>query len=179
MVTGILYVHRITDRRMSNSLHKQLHMFEKICGDNPANNVMFLSTMWDKANVEDAENREAALKKSYWNVMIEHGATSGRFYKNEHSGPRSPWTVIDTVIHRHRRGQALLLQKEMVEFEGRLNKTEVGKSLVRKFLGLKGRTDVDDEMATLRAEMRKLLGEPEETHIPLWKKIGSFFARKE
>ena len=194
-LTGILYIHRITDVRMSGTPHRNLRMFGELCGDKSARNVVLLTTMWDKArSIKEVENREAGLKERYWNVMIHHGATVERFYVNG-SGPHSPWLIIDRMIHRHQLGQALLLQEEMVDVGKRLNETNAGKALFRDLEGLLnkqnktiksleeqmdgGRTDADvqKEMDALRSEIENIIKEFESMKIPLGRRIALFFGK--
>ena len=193
-LTGILYIHRITDVRMSGTPHRNLRMFGELCGDKSARNVVLLTTMWDKArSIKEVEKREAGLKERYWNVMIHHGATVERFYVNG-SGPQSPWLIVDRLIHRHQLGQALLLQEEMVDVGKRLIETSAGKALFRDLEGLLtkqnktiksleeqmdgGRTDADvqKEMEALRSEIENIMKEFESMKIPLGRQIALFFA---
>ena len=194
-LTGILYIHRITDVRMSGTPHRNLRMFGELCGDKSTRNLVFLTTMWDKArNIKEAENREAQLKERYWNVMIHHGATVERFYVNG-SGPQSPWLIVDRMIHRHQLGHALL-QEEMVDVGKRLNETNAGKALFRDLEGLLtkqnktiksleeqmdgGRTDADvqKEMEALRSEFENIMKEVESMKIPLGMRIALFFGNE-
>jgi hypothetical protein len=170
-------------------------MFGELCGDKSARNVVLLTTMWDKArSIEEVEKREAGLKERYWNVMIHHGATVGRFYVNG-SGSKSPWLIVDKMIQRHQLGQALLLQEEMVDVGKRLNETNAGKALFRDLEGLLnkqnktiksleeqmdgGRTDADveREMEALRKEIENIMQEFDSMKIPLGRRIALFFGK--
>ena len=197
-LTGILYIHRITDVRMSGTPHRNLRMFGELCGDISARNVVLLTTMWDKAkSLKEVEKREAGLKERYWNVMIHHGATVERFYVNG-SGPQSPWLIVDRMIHRRQQepallGHALLLQEEMVDVGKRLNETNAGKALFRDLQGLLtkqnktiksleeqmdgGSTDADvqREMEALRSQFENIMKEVESMKIPLGRRIALFF----
>jgi len=178
---------------MSGTPHRNLRMFGELCGDKSARDVVLLTTMWDKVrNTEEAEKREAGLKERYWNVMIHHGATVGRFYKND---PESPWKVVDQMIQRHQLGQALLLQEEIVDLGKRLNQTQAGKALFRSLQGLlnkqnksirlieeqveEGRTDADADvqadMEALLAEAARIKEDFESMKLPLGRKIALLF----
>ena len=194
-LTGIIYIQRITDVRISGTPHRNLRMFGELCGDKSARNVVLLTTMWDKArSIEEVKKREADLKEHYWNVMIDHGATVDRFYVNG-SDSKSPWLIIDKMIQRHQLAQALLLQEEMVDVGKRLNETNAGKALFRDLQGLinkqnktiksleeqmdGGRTDADVERETqaLRKEIENLMREFESMKIPLGRRIALFFGK--
>ena len=53
----------------------------------------------------EAEQKETELKENYWKVMISRGANVDRFYINEASGSKSPWTTIDNMIQRYQQHQ--------------------------------------------------------------------------
>ena len=98
-LTGILYLHRITDVRMSGTTFRNLRMFGKLCGDNPASKVIFVTTMWDKTStrpvgqakqeeqkekeLQQREKREQELMHKYWRPMLELGARTDRFLQDQ------------------------------------------------------------------------------------------------
>ncbi|KAK0752967.1 hypothetical protein B0T18DRAFT_423602 [Schizothecium vesticola] len=45
-LTGIIYLHRITDVRMDGGVMRNLKMFRKLCGDQPMKNIIITSTFW-------------------------------------------------------------------------------------------------------------------------------------
>jgi len=177
---------------MTGTPHRNVRMFGELCGDKSARNVVLLTTMWDKVkNMEEAGKREAALKERCWNFMIHNGATVDRFDKDD---PKSSWTIVDKVIQRHKVGQALLLQEEIVDFGKRLNATSAGMALFQDLQKLidkqnrrikslenvergKGDEDVEAEMAALRADIEKIMKESERLKIPLGRKIALFFRK--
>jgi hypothetical protein len=56
---------------VSGTPRRNLFVFAKICGDKYARNVVFLTTMWDKAHsMEEVEKREMILNERYWNLML-------------------------------------------------------------------------------------------------------------
>ena len=49
-----MYLHRITDTRMSDSVYKNIQIIGRLCGW-----ARLVTTMWDKANDREvAQNRE-------------------------------------------------------------------------------------------------------------------------
>ena len=172
---------------MSGTPHRNLHTFRELCGDKFARNVVFLTTMWDKArNLDEAGKREAGLKERYWGVMIHHGATVGRFYKDN---PKSAWAIVDNVIQRRQLGQALLLQEEIVDLEKRPNETYVAKLLRSEFEALLIKqiktiksleeleggphdADVQKELVALRAEAKNTAQVIESLKIPLHRRVA-------
>lgn len=77
-LAGIIYLHRITDVRMTGSSYKNLRMLEKLCGDGAMSKVVLVTTMWNLLGrpgsdhtVAVGEQREAMLKDKFWG---KHGA---------------------------------------------------------------------------------------------------------
>ena len=48
-LSGILYLHRITDNRMAGTPLKNLQVFQKLCGRDALGKVYLTTTMWDEA----------------------------------------------------------------------------------------------------------------------------------
>lgn len=69
-LSGILYLHRITDNRMSGSPHRNLRMFGQLCGDQASRNVILITTMWDNIEVEVGLRREKELREKFWKVRV-------------------------------------------------------------------------------------------------------------
>lgn len=78
LLSGIIYLHRISDPRMDGASMKNLRMFRKLCGPNNLRNVILATTMWDNISVAEGEIRESQLKKEFWRDMILMGSTVAR-----------------------------------------------------------------------------------------------------
>src|SRR5206468_1395946 len=72
-INGIIYLHRITDNRMSGSALKTLRMFQKLVGDIYLGNVILATTMWDMVTPAEGEERETLLKAQHWDQMSKFG----------------------------------------------------------------------------------------------------------
>src|SRR5205809_696574 len=57
-LTGIVYLHRISDNRMTGSAVHNLNMFKKLCGDDCLPNVTLATTMWSANQQERAEQEQ-------------------------------------------------------------------------------------------------------------------------
>jgi len=88
-VAAIIYLHRITDNRATRLSMRNLHMFGKLTGEQAANRVLMVTTMWDHPklmiNERTALGREAELKDRFWAPMIRCGARMGRFENTRES----------------------------------------------------------------------------------------------
>jgi hypothetical protein len=102
-------------------------MFTKLTGLRSAKNVVLATTMWDTLGAKfDAigTTRERALKKEYWNVMIDHGAGVERFLNTVDSA----WSIVDKIVEKSDKA-VLLFQEEKVDRKQALLATGAGKAL--------------------------------------------------
>lgn len=77
---GIIYMHRITDNRMSGSAQRYFEMFMRLCGDHNLENVVLLTTMWGEIKDEGKGlQRERELRREFWTEMEKNGSTIRRF----------------------------------------------------------------------------------------------------
>jgi hypothetical protein len=116
-------------------------------------NVVLLTTMWDKArDKEEAEKWEADQKQRF--------RTVGRLLHA--NNPKSLWVVVDEMIRRHQLGPVLPLLERMEEKEALVRNLEgVLREHNEDLISLqgqvnRGRADADAEMVTLRKEMADL-----------------------
>jgi hypothetical protein len=122
---------RIIDPRMGSMPHRNLRMFAELTGPGSAKNVVLITTMWDTLGRNRADlgnQREERLKKEYWNVMIEHGATTERFLNHSDSA----WNIIDKIFNKNSKKTALRFQEERVDQKRPLKETGAGKTLNQK-----------------------------------------------
>ena len=120
-ITGILYLHRISDDRMLGSSVRHLRVFHALCGSSCMRNVLILTTHWDRTPREVGETREKELYEHFWNELIEDGASVMRF------DTRTPQCAqfITTCLMRN---QPLKLAiQEQMEQRLTFEKTDVGR----------------------------------------------------
>ncbi|KAF9533580.1 hypothetical protein CPB83DRAFT_482184 [Crepidotus variabilis] len=91
-VKAIVYLHRITDNRLTGMAHQSLRAFRDVCFEQgPGQNIALVSTMWDKIDLHDPkeksvfEFREEELKKNYFANLINQGAVTMRFSNDARS----------------------------------------------------------------------------------------------
>ncbi|CAA7260919.1 unnamed protein product [Cyclocybe aegerita] len=98
-LAGVIYIHRISDIRMSGIARKNFRMFRKICGDSTLRNVVIMTNMWGSVEPSIAEAREAELASGelLFKPVLEAGATMLR-----HSGTsESAHDVLRHIIQNH------------------------------------------------------------------------------
>ncbi len=54
LLSGVIYLHRITNTRVAGSARRALHVFQRICGEDNYKNVILATTFWNSiAHCED------------------------------------------------------------------------------------------------------------------------------
>ncbi|RYP84091.1 hypothetical protein DL770_005263 [Monosporascus sp. CRB-9-2] len=126
-LSGIIYLHRITDPRIQGSARKNLFMFKKLCGTEVLQNVLLVSTMWENVEESDGIRRESELTNTpeFWGVMVQNGA------------------------------EVMSIQKEMVHENKRLDETEAGMELETEFR--KEREKFKKDLAEAQEMMKQAL----------------------
>jgi hypothetical protein len=90
LLTGIVYLHRLSDPRFDGSSLKNLRMFKKLCGDNAFPRIVLATTMWDYLDQKTAEDRENEIKsrREFWGLMIERGSRAFRLDRGKESAAK-------------------------------------------------------------------------------------------
>jgi hypothetical protein len=101
-LSGILYLHSITDERMKGSATKNLTMFKKLIGESCLKNVTLVTTKWSKIDKDVGERREQELYNKFWKPMVAHQATMRRFdgTQREAMDILRELSVMDGIIPR-------------------------------------------------------------------------------
>ena len=125
LLSGILYLHRITDNRMAGTPLKHLRVFRKLCGEDALDKVYLTTTMWDEVDPMVGQGRLEELQREYWKVMISQGAQIVCCRNDDDSSKK----IIQRILHQDAARKTLLLQEEMVDLERELKETEAGQEL--------------------------------------------------
>ena len=121
-LTSILYFHQITEKHMAGTVAHSFCIFRKICGRQFAEKVIFVTTMWDRIQPEQGEQRELELSKRHW-LMLK-GAKTARFFQ---SNENSAQNIVEPLIES---GTAVTrFQEEIVSEKRRIHETEAGQEL--------------------------------------------------
>ena len=126
---------------MEGSAVRNLHMFQKLCGDKSLRNVVLVTTQWDGISEEVGGAREVELSDSddFWKGMIAKGAQRARFYGSRQDGV----AIVESLLDR---GTTVLqLQDEIV------NK---GLSIFESSAGMAVEEQLNELKKAHRAELR-------------------------
>lgn len=128
LLSGIVYLHRITDTRMAGSSVRNLEMFKALCGDDAYKHVVLATTMWGQLrkyglSYETEVQRESELSQrpEWWGMMLRRGSKMVR-----HTDDRTSALAIVDYLLSLSEPTLLNIQKQMVD-EGRtLEETDAG-----------------------------------------------------
>ncbi|KAI0928759.1 hypothetical protein AcW1_005911 [Taiwanofungus camphoratus] len=96
-LTGIIYMHRITDNRMGGTALKNFNLFQDICGPKAMKNVTIVTTMWDVPSARRyGEDREKQLQNRWYKEALAQGAHMERHQNT----PESTNKIIQHIIRR-------------------------------------------------------------------------------
>lgn len=141
-LSGLLYLHRITDDRVGGTAMKNLRMFQKLVGNDSMKNVVLVTTMWGKLQQsDDGDARVEQLIETgkFWGGMITSGARHERYDGTEADALRITQMILDNTPRK------LQIQNELDQ--GReLADTAAGK-------------EVADRLETLKAQHAKEIAE--------------------
>ncbi|KAF5351036.1 hypothetical protein D9756_008411 [Leucocoprinus leucothites] len=130
-ISGILYLHRITDNRMGGTPRKNLELFKKVCGEDYFPLMVLVTTMWSERSDEDEAvffERESQLQKDYWGDIIKDPAQVQRFRGTQSSA----WNILEevfTLAAARQRHKILEIQQELVDLSKQVPDTSAGQQL--------------------------------------------------
>jgi len=123
-LSGIIYLHDISQEKFSAADSKSLQIFKHLCGDAALRNVVIGTTKWGKvmSNLAEAEKREQDLRCEVWKSMIDSGSKVHKF-----CGTKSALEFIDKVLHPKVTDIFLEIQKELVRNQKTVAETKAGR----------------------------------------------------
>jgi hypothetical protein len=112
---GIIYLHRISDRRFGEKPQKKtLGHFKALCGDRWPEKVVLVTTMWRQVGRELGEKRQLPLE-AHFEEMLTLGCKTMPFKATF----KSAWDVLDAVTKSDEvnENNSLLLHKEPINLD--------------------------------------------------------------
>lgn len=159
-LAGVIFLHRITDQRMSGASIRNLRILQWLCGESSMPHLALVSTMW--GNLQDKElgisrERDLLQNANFWAPMQASGAIISR-----HDGSvESARDIVEALIQR---GSTVLdLQREMVDQDLKLDETTVGKYLQEEML--EARKKHEKELAELEEALKEALEDSDQSLV--------------
>lgn len=145
LLSGIIYLHRISDRRMDGASMKNLIMFRKLCGAKNLRNVVLGTTMWENVSEAEGALREQELRDNFWKDMISKGSKVARIS----TVPVDAVQLVQTLLKN--KTMILRIQEELSSGKS-LIETEAGTAVQEEIQKLT--TQHKKEVVEIMAEMR-------------------------
>ena len=151
LLSGIIYLHNITDHRIDGSSPTCLRVYQKLCGQRSLKNVLLTTTQWSSVPQAQGERRETDLRSgNFCGRLLEKGATLTRFMGTRESGLE--------LIHKlmKKEPKPLDIQNEMVEQSMTLLETAAGNFNNDELISLTNeRKFIDKELLSLQEKLLK------------------------
>ncbi|KAI1748041.1 hypothetical protein F4782DRAFT_534760 [Xylaria castorea] len=160
LLSGIIYLHRISDPRLGGSGMKNLRMFKKLVGEDGLANVVLATTMWSfLPDIDAGHRREAELTQrgNFWGHMIDNGS---RVFRQDH-GVESAKQIVQHIISRQS-FVALDIQRDMIDRNLPLDETAAGQEVQAEMD--KQRAEHERRIRDMREEMRGAIAEKDQEH---------------
>ena len=148
-IAGLIYIHRISDPRMSNSSVRSIRIFEALCGASNFRAVRIVTTMWDVLTADNARDAAIEREQSLQNRDDFFGSLvkgEARFHRHGCKDTNS-LKVIESLLN-YGRPVKLAIVREMREGHGTtLLETSAGRYL---------QADLKERRAEYETKLNKL-----------------------
>jgi hypothetical protein len=126
ILTGVIYMQRITDNMMYGLAPRSLLVLRKLCGADRYTNIALVTSQWDLVAPAEGEDRENQLcaKDGRWGEMIRNGATVHRHSNSKESAIKILRQFLPKPL------SVLQFQKELSTGHGNVGSTAAGKEMV-------------------------------------------------
>lgn len=103
-MSGVIYMHRISDIRVGGTSRRDFTMFQELCGKEAYKNVLMVTNMWGSVNEADAVAREQELREKdiFFKPILDNGALLLRHMNDQESAHKiiQKLTGTDPVVLR-------------------------------------------------------------------------------
>ncbi|KAJ8131810.1 hypothetical protein O1611_g1811 [Lasiodiplodia mahajangana] len=135
---GILYLHRITDNRVTRSAVRGFNTLKQMCGPAAARFVTLVTTMWDCIPPSGelqaiALRREQELRETdiFWGSMFRNGSGMVRWPADTNSPLDFVHALADLAVQD---GPVILqIQREIVDWKCAIEDTTAGRELIKEY----------------------------------------------
>ena len=150
-LSGIIYMHRISDFKVGGISRRNFNMFRKLCGDETLSNVVIVTNMWGEVSAERGEERERELRTD--DLLFAPALQKGACMLRHDNALGSAQTILRRIVVN--RPRALQIQRELVDEGKDISKTAAGIELNRELETMRLRHA--KELAEVRTEMQEAI----------------------
>ncbi|KAK3342179.1 hypothetical protein B0T25DRAFT_617967 [Lasiosphaeria hispida] len=151
-LSGIVYMHRISDLRMAGSARRNLVMFKKLCGEKAYQSVVLATSMWSKVSDNEGRERERQLVETdaFWGLMCKRGSRVLRYLNTRESA----LDLVGYILSLHTK-VTLEIQDEIVNKGHEIDETSAAHELNAEIL--RERAKHVAELAAAREDMKQAM----------------------
>lgn len=153
-LAGLVYMHRISDRRFSGIAGRNFRIFRQLCGEASLKNVILVTNMWGEVSTEVGEARERELASNFLKPVLDGGAQMARNYNTEESAHE----VIRRIMNNH--PLVFQIQRELVDEHKDISNTAAGEAINAELNEAKRRHEA--EMKKVQEEKERMMKQQEE-----------------
>lgn len=165
---GVIYLHRITDTRVSGSSLKNIRILQNICGEDAFDHVVLATTMWSTLDSMEG-GHEIGLQRceelkhpEFWGEMIQKQS----IMKQHDGSEASALSIISELVDRED-GVVLNIQKQMVGQNLSLEETDAGRYLQKDLI--EARERYEKEIAELKRNIEQAIAEHDAEAVDAFK----------
>ncbi|KAF8601787.1 hypothetical protein BDV93DRAFT_495419 [Ceratobasidium sp. AG-I] len=157
-LTGIIYLHRITDNRMGGVSRRTFNLLRELCGKDSLTNVLIVTNMWSDPPTKGEQRREAQLEEDpkYFKPALDEGA---QLTQQLHNTEESTHNIIRLLLKKS--PIVMRLQEELVDDGMELRDTGAGRILNQDLMVMEERHKQD--LATIEKKLQKALQDKDDT----------------
>lgn len=128
-LSGVVYLHNITETRIRGSAVQGLKVFKAMCGAEAFHGITMATTFWDKVGTEGMQQAdkswiELQRNVNFWKELIDGGCSKQMLS----AGRTSAMQVVQGIASRNTR-MVLRMQRQLVDEKLLIYETDAGKEL--------------------------------------------------
>ncbi|KAF8601790.1 hypothetical protein BDV93DRAFT_558185 [Ceratobasidium sp. AG-I] len=175
-LTGIIYLHRITDIRVGGISRRTFNVFRKLCGKESLSNVLIVTNMWSDPPTERELEREEELR-SHLDFFQEALAKGATLVCREPKSPKSAQKIIRLLLKKQ--PTVMGFQRELVDEKKELSETGAGQVLTQelKLAMERHKAEMQAELSEWQAEAQAAEAKRQEEMESLKKGFGEEHAK--
>jgi len=153
-VTGVLFLHRITDNKFSPTANRISNMLKSLCGKAAMNHLMLCTTMWDQVSEQLGNDRLAELCEmtGAWKDMVDMGASTAVISSVKPNAKKEAENIVEELITNARPVQ-LAIQDEMLNQGKSVAETAAGMVLTEHLREVQ--EEAERNMLEMQMRLRK------------------------
>ncbi|KAJ8593378.1 P-loop containing nucleoside triphosphate hydrolase protein [Rhizopogon salebrosus TDB-379] len=160
-LSGVIYMHRISDFRVGGTTRRDFTMFQELCGQEAYKNVLLVTNMWKSEDDEVALAREQELREKdiFFKPILDNGAVLLRHMND-------PGSALDIIRKLTAKDPVVLRIQSELEVANDITQTSAFAQLNRELMEQAERNR--QELDTLRSELEEAAqAQDEETRMEL------------